>query len=109
MNNLLRLVVGGALVALAVLLIGLGMARNTAALTAPLNLLLTLILIGIYFLPTALALYRDCEATVWITLLNILLGWTLFGWVIAVGWAASGKASAMPATIGPHGPTLQGH
>jgi hypothetical protein len=31
------------------------------------------------------------SATVWIAALNILLGWTLFGWVIALGWAASGK------------------
>ncbi len=36
-------------------------------------------------------MYRDCKATVWIAVVNVLLGWTIFGWFIALGWSASGK------------------
>jgi Superinfection immunity protein len=41
----------------------------------------------IYFLPTILAFARNKRDTAAILLLNLLLGWTMIGWVIALVWA----------------------
>jgi len=101
MNNLLRLIIVCGLLACAVLVVALGMARSTTNLLAPVHLLLFVVALAIYLLPAALAFYRDCEAAVWITVVNVFLGWTLFGWVVAIGWAASGKVRTLPPTIAP--------
>lgn len=50
---------------------------------------LLLILIGVYFTPSIVALYRGKEPLA-IFLLNFLLGWTFLGWVFALVWAATG-------------------
>ncbi|SEP00934.1 superinfection immunity protein [Aquisalimonas asiatica] len=44
--------------------------------------------IGLYILPGAVASGRDHhhQAPIWV--LNILLGWTVIGWVLALVWAA---------------------
>lgn len=110
MNNSLRLLVVCVLVAAAILMIALGMARNTNNLLAPLHLLMFVGIVALYILPTALAFYRDCRSTVWIAAVNVLLGWTLFGWVVAIGWAASGKTRSLPDTMAtPPRQALQGH
>ena len=41
----------------------------------------------LYFLPTIVALVRSKRDSVSIVLLNVFLGWTLIGWVIALVWA----------------------
>lgn len=41
----------------------------------------------IHFLPAFVAWNRRAEHFVWILLINILFGWTLIGWVIALVWA----------------------
>jgi len=110
MGNMLRLFVAAGLVAFAILVIAIGLARNTAALLAPVHLILFIVLVAAYVLPTALALYRSCAATGWIAALNILLGWTLFGWVVALGWAAGGKISTVhPSTPAPPVQPIPGH
>ena len=97
MRTLLRLFAAAGLVAFAVLAVAIGLARNTAAMAAPAHLLLVLVIVALYLAPSGLALHRNCAAAWWIVLLDVLLGWTLFGWVIALGWAASGKpAMARP-------------
>ena len=51
------------------------------------NEILVLIVIIIYFLPTLLA---SKHRNVWsIALLNLFLGWTFIGWVVAMIWAVS--------------------
>ena len=40
-----------------------------------------------YFLPSILALARNKRDTTAILVLNILLGWTVIGWAIALIWA----------------------
>jgi hypothetical protein len=40
-----------------------------------------------YFLPLAIALWRSHPKTTNIFLLNLLLGWTVIGWVIALVWS----------------------
>jgi hypothetical protein len=88
-----RLFMAAALVAFVILAFSVGLAKHPSDLLAPIpfNPLLFLVVVVFYVVPTALALFRNCTATVWIAALNILLGWTLFGWVIALGWEASGK------------------
>jgi Superinfection immunity protein len=44
----------------------------------------------LYMLPFIVALCRKCKATAAIIIVNIFLGWTFIGWVVALAWAASG-------------------
>jgi len=41
----------------------------------------------LYLLPTMLAVYKNKRSTGGILVLNLLLGWTGLGWVIALIWA----------------------
>ena len=55
----------------------------------------TLIIVGIglYLLPTLIAAARDkTHGAAGVFLLNIFLGWTLIGWLVAFIWACSGDA-----------------
>ena len=99
MNNLLRLIIVGVLFAFAFIVVGVGLARNTTELLAPLHLLLFALAVAIYLFPTVLAFYRDCKATAWIAVVNVFLGWTILGWFVAIGWAASGKIGKPPTVI----------
>jgi hypothetical protein len=101
MNNLLRAIKVAGLLALAVPVTALGMPRSTADLLGPVHLLLFLIMGAAYVLPTALAIYRDSKSVVWIAVVNLFLGWTMFGWVAALGWAAGGKVRTYPPAIVP--------
>jgi hypothetical protein len=40
-----------------------------------------------YFLPTIVALVRERHDKLSIFLLNLFLGWSLIGWIIALVWA----------------------
>lgn len=54
------------------------------------SLLFALLLIpfgAIHFLPTIIAALRHGRSVGGIFLLNLLLGWTVIGWVIALVWA----------------------
>ena len=44
-----------------------------------------------YFLPSVLAGHFDHPHMVQIVALNLLLGWTLFGWIAAIAWASWGN------------------
>ncbi len=54
---------------------------------AALGILIVLVLL--YFLPTLVAQRRSHHQAGAITVLNVLLGWTLIGWVAALVWAAT--------------------
>ena len=41
----------------------------------------------LYFLPAIVAFARSKRDAVSILVLNILLGWTMIGWIIALVWA----------------------
>lgn len=58
--------------------------------------LITLALIA-YIFPMAVALHRHCKATAGIVVVNLFLGWTFVGWVVALAWAASGEKVPRPA------------
>lgn len=55
------------------------------------DVLIGLLLMGavIYFLPSLIAFSREHHQRGAILLLNIFLGWTLIGWVVALVWAAT--------------------
>lgn len=91
MKQWVRLLVLVGLAVCGIVLVALGFVQHDADLTAPLNLVLFVVAALVYLLPTGLAYYRDCKASAWIAAVNVLLGWTIFGWFIAMGWAASGK------------------
>lgn len=109
MNNLFRLFVAAGVSAAALLVLFVGLARHDADLLAPLNLLLFVIALAVYLFPTALAVYRDCTSAWWIAVVNIFLGWTIFGWFIAAGWAAGGKVKAGAPIPGPKSHPLPTH
>ena len=48
----------------------------------------------IYFLPSIIALARGHLSTLAIFLLNLFLGWTLLGWLIALIWSCTGFTAA---------------
>ena len=41
-----------------------------------------------YFLPTIIAALKSKRDTVAILLLNLFLGWSVIGWIVALVWAA---------------------
>jgi hypothetical protein len=47
--------------------------------------------VTIYFLPFGVALLRNKRNKVSIFLMNLLLGWTFIGWVIALVWGISSR------------------
>jgi len=55
-------------------------------------ILLIFLAIIVYFLPTIVASSNKHLNTTAIAVLNILLGWTLLGWVIALVWAFTKQA-----------------
>jgi hypothetical protein len=66
-----------------------------------LALLLILLGISIYFMPLALALHRQCKSSGGVAVVNIFLGWTFIGWVVALAWAASGETRPKPIPAAP--------
>jgi len=54
----------------------------------------------VYFLPIWVAASRNCKAGAGIAVVDIFLGWTFVGWVVALAWAACGerKPTELPAT-----------
>jgi hypothetical protein len=49
--------------------------------------LFSFFIFAIYFLPFLIALIRNHIDSTAIFVLNLFLGWTFFGWVIALVWA----------------------
>jgi Superinfection immunity protein len=46
-------------------------------------------LLGVYFLPAIIALARHHHQRIAILVLNLVAGWTLIGWVVALVWAST--------------------
>lgn len=61
------------------------------------GLLLLVILLAMYFAPSAVAAARSHRQAVAIFMLNIFLGWTVIGWVAALVWACTNPSP--PATV----------
>lgn len=46
-------------------------------------------IIGLYFLPAIVASHNHKKNQISILVLNLLLGWTVLGWIGALVWAVS--------------------
>jgi hypothetical protein len=62
----------------------------TALFFSLLFILFLLVLIGLYFAPFILALYRN-QNIMAVFFINLFAGWTLLGWILAIMLAASDK------------------
>lgn len=51
-----------------------------------------LVCLALYFLPTLIAFGRHLYSRGGILMLNLFLGWTFFGWVVALIWAVTAPA-----------------
>jgi heme/copper-type cytochrome/quinol oxidase subunit 2 len=61
----------------------------------PYSLLLLLVGLAFYMLPTFIAAARGkAHGTGGVVVVNLLLGWTVAGWVVAFIWACSGGTKA---------------
>ena len=61
--------------------------------------ILLVILIAAYFIPTIVAYSRGHRNASAITVLNLLLGWTLIGWVAALVWSLTSGCEACRAAL----------
>ena len=55
-------------------------------------LLIMAVSLFFYFIPALVAADRKNPNTTAIFILNLLLGWSLIGWVVALVWACSGES-----------------
>jgi hypothetical protein len=63
------------------------------------HLLFALLLIpfgAIHFLPTIIAALRNSRHVVAIFLINLFLGWTVIGWIVALIWACTSQPKYVP-------------
>jgi hypothetical protein len=51
-------------------------------------------ILSLYVMPSAIAAVRGHHQLAAIFILNILLGWTIIGWIAALIWAATAKRTA---------------
>jgi hypothetical protein len=66
-------------------------------------------LIGMYFLPAIIAGVRGHQSTAAIFVLNMLLGWTMIGWIVALIWSLSAvwrQHTIIVQQQAPPGPTI---
>lgn len=66
------------------------------------HLIALLVILLAYFLPLFVAALRKAKARDGIAVVNLFLGWTFVGWVVALAWAVSGEVeqpSRAPAVI----------
>jgi hypothetical protein len=52
-----------------------------------LEILVVVLIFAFYFLPTLIAFLRQHKNKLAIFLLNLLLGWTVLGWVVSIVWS----------------------
>jgi hypothetical protein len=50
-------------------------------------MVMMVVILALYLVPTCIAAYREHPSQTPILLVNLLLGWTALGWVIALVWS----------------------
>jgi hypothetical protein len=68
---------------------GTGGVRQAVARGEEIPMSVLLFLLGMYFLPSIVAGVRGHQSTAAIFVLNMLLGWTMIGWIVALIWSLS--------------------
>jgi hypothetical protein len=61
------------------------------------NLFLLAAIVFVYLLPWFTAAWRNHNNIGAIALVNLLLGWTFLGWVVALVWSATDNVKERPA------------
>jgi len=61
------------------------------------TVLILLAVLFIYMLPTLVAFGREHPRRLDITVVNIIIGWTLIGWLVVFFWAALSRVEDQPA------------
>lgn len=56
----------------------------------------------VYFIPTGVAYSRDHRSFNAILIVNLLLGWSVIGWIWALVWSNTGNVEAPVPTTGTH-------
>jgi uncharacterized membrane protein len=51
--------------------------------------IVVVLVLALYMLPAIVASFRHKRNEISITLVNVFLGWTFIGWVVALAWACS--------------------
>jgi RsiW-degrading membrane proteinase PrsW (M82 family) len=54
-----------------------------------LGILLIAVSLALYFIPTFIAVKRKHPNSVAIVTVNLLLGWTVIGWIVALVWSVT--------------------
>lgn len=54
-----------------------------------------LCMVCLYALPVRVAQRRNAKRKIAIAMLNLLLGWTLIGWLVALVWACNAEAGSI--------------
>lgn len=60
------------------------------------RLLIVPAVLALYFTPGIVSRVRRCKAHNGILVVNLFLGWTFIGWVVALAWASSGAVEPKP-------------
>lgn len=55
-------------------------------------IILVIVVLLLYFLPTIVAVVRGKSNMISISIVNVVFGWTVLGWIIALVWACSVQA-----------------
>ena len=63
------------------------------------TVLVVLLGVAVYFLPSLVAIERRKQNGTAIFVLNLFLGWTLVGWVVALVWATTKDAQPVTMTV----------
>lgn len=65
--------------------------------------LLFILLIGLYFVPWLISLSRKHNNSGAIAILNIFLGWTVIGWLVALIWSMTDNVRKQDDEYAPDG------
>jgi hypothetical protein len=66
---------------------------------------LVIVVLVLYFLPTLIAMFRRHHNENAIIVCNLLLGWTVVGWIVALIWSFTSTVAAVQATVPPPAPS----
>jgi Superinfection immunity protein len=77
----------------------IALADTTAPAPGGVGIVFLLVVALLYFIPTILAKGRNHHNAGAVFVINLLLGWTLVGWAVALAWAFTTPPPAQPTTV----------
>jgi len=64
-------------------------------------LIFVLPMLALHFLPTIIAAARHAQNFIWILVVNLLLSWTVVGWIVALIWSLCDRPRYVVAYLPP--------